>query len=376
MSTQLHLEQTLQRDIDRIRGKVLEMAGRAERALQDGLQALLTRNRQQAYTIILRDQFIDELEKEIDQLCLEFLVRQQPVAGHLRFVYATIKINAEVERIGDYAESIARQVLKISALEPPPSFESFVEIANLSIPMLRDAVRSFVDQDAGLARATMFVEEKVNALRDRINAELWYAEKTGQIKLEALAPLTMIARRYERVSDQAKNICEEVLFMCTGEYSKHTGADVFRILFLDDHNSCASQMAEALGNSLRRLRLFFSSAGLDSRPVDPRTVQFLAGKGLDMSGHTSKSVQEISNLDQYQVVVAFSSEVRQAFKPPKTKTVILDWPATDPSLAQGTDEQVQSAYEETFQYLRAQIRDLADAIVGNADVNPTREQPL
>ena len=94
MSTQPHLEKTLQQDIDRIRGKVMEMAGRAERALKDGLQALVEGNRQRAYAIILRDQYIDELEKEIDRLCLEFLVRQQPVAGHLRFAYATI-VNGE-----------------------------------------------------------------------------------------------------------------------------------------------------------------------------------------------------------------------------------------------------------------------------------------
>src|SRR2546425_10500922 len=99
------------------------MAGLAERSLRSSLQALVERNRQLAYAIILRDQYIDEMEKEIDRLCLEFLVRQQPVALHLRFAYATIKINLELERIGDYAESIARQVLKISALEPPPSFD-------------------------------------------------------------------------------------------------------------------------------------------------------------------------------------------------------------------------------------------------------------
>src|SRR4029077_18272724 len=110
------------------------MAGLVERTLKLSLQALVERNRQLAYSVILRDQYIDELEKEIDRLCLEFLVRQQPAGAPPRFAYATIKINLELERVGDYAESIARQVLKISSLQPPPSFDKFVAIANLSIP--------------------------------------------------------------------------------------------------------------------------------------------------------------------------------------------------------------------------------------------------
>ncbi|HTM46379.1 MAG TPA: PhoU domain-containing protein, partial [Polyangiaceae bacterium] len=112
-----HLEQTLQRDIDRIRGKIATMAALAERALKDAVQALGQRSRPLAYSIILRDQRIDELEKEVDRLCLEFIVRQQPVAGLLRFAYATIKVNSEVERVGDYAESMARQILTITSVE-------------------------------------------------------------------------------------------------------------------------------------------------------------------------------------------------------------------------------------------------------------------
>ena len=117
MSNEPHLEANLQRDIDVIRSKVRKMAELAESALNDGLRALFDSDGQLAYSVILRDQQIDEYEKEIDRLCLEFMVRQQPAAGPLRFVYATIKINQELERVGDYAESIARQGLLINSLK-------------------------------------------------------------------------------------------------------------------------------------------------------------------------------------------------------------------------------------------------------------------
>src|SRR5512137_1354555 len=115
------LEESLERDVDRIRHQIREMSSLAERALRDCVQTLRDGDRQTAYAVILRDQYIDEKEKEIDRLCLEFLVRQQPVAGALRFAYSAIKINLELERVGDYAESIARQFLKLSELpvEPP-----------------------------------------------------------------------------------------------------------------------------------------------------------------------------------------------------------------------------------------------------------------
>ena len=91
LNTHPHLEESLQRDIDRIRTKVAEMAGLTEQALKASVQALTERSRPFAYSVILRDQFIDELETELNQLCLEFLARHQPVAGHLRFVFAAIQ---------------------------------------------------------------------------------------------------------------------------------------------------------------------------------------------------------------------------------------------------------------------------------------------
>jgi phosphate transport system protein len=138
------------------------MAQLADRALRDSLSALVDTNLTLAYSVILRDQYIDELVKELDRLCLEFLVRQQPAAGHLRFAYATIKINLELERIGDYAESIARQVLKGSTLHDRLPLAAFTALAEVSIPMLQRSVQAFVEQDAKLARETMADEDKAD----------------------------------------------------------------------------------------------------------------------------------------------------------------------------------------------------------------------
>src|SRR6185295_8444996 len=290
-----HLEQSLQLDIDRIRNKVREMAGLCERALVDCMKALEEKNRVLAYSIILRDQRVDELEKEVDRLCLEFLVRQQPVAGPLRLAYATVRINLELERVGDYAEGIARQVLKLISMEADIPVDRFTEIANLSIPMPHDAVKAFVNQDADLARKTSETEELVDTLKSKLNADLMKLNRENKIPFEALNALMMIARHLERVSDQAKNICTEVLYMCTGEYNRHKGTEAARLIFVDRHNACRSQMAEAIANSLNLPQFVFASAGLEPSAVDPKTITFLKEKGLDVTKQTSKALDQIPN---------------------------------------------------------------------------------
>jgi phosphate transport system protein len=162
----------LQQDIDLIRAKLLEMAALDEQALTRALHAFLRRDRQLAYSVILRDQDVDALDAALDQLCLEFIVRHQPTAGHLRFVYSASKIVNLLERCGDYAESIARQVLLLSSLTYEAPVDRFHQIANLSIPMLHNAVHAFVDGNADLARTTMAIEPRVNQIRDGLNADL------------------------------------------------------------------------------------------------------------------------------------------------------------------------------------------------------------
>ena len=287
-----HIEESLRRDMDLIRAKVRAMAGLSERALQASLQALVQQNRTLAYGVILRDRNIDELETELNRLCLEFLVRHQPVASHLRFVFTAIQINKEVERIGDYAESVARQALVVSGLEPQPPYALFIELGELSVRMLREAVQGFLQADADLALRAMAMEEQANALRNSINAQLLELSRKNQLPAAALTPLMTVARRFERASDQAKNLCEEVLYMCTGEFAKHRGTDTFRVLFFDLNNACLSQMAEAIGNSMRPPRFEFSSAGVATQSLDARAVEFMAGKGIDISRQASKPLEQ------------------------------------------------------------------------------------
>ncbi|MBI5440019.1 MAG: phosphate signaling complex protein PhoU, partial [Deltaproteobacteria bacterium] len=347
-----------------LRAKVAEMCELAERALRDCVKALVEDNRQLAYGIILRDDFIDEKEKELDRLCLEFLVRQQPVAGMLRLAYSTIKINQELEQMGDYAENIARQSLKLGPLPPAVSKERYVELAELSITMVHDAVQAFLRQDAELARKTIEVEEAVDTLKSKLNTDMVELYREQKIPFESLRPLTTIARRLERVSDRARNICLEVLYVCTGEYAKHQGSEVFRILFVDEHDACRSQMAQAIASALNQPHFIFTSAGLEPSSLDPQTVSFLKEKGFDISRVAPRGLFQVPNLDHYQVIVGLAPEVQRALPRLPRRVIFLDWSRQDPSQSKGSPEEIRAAFQETYSFFEAHVRALVEAILG------------
>jgi phosphate transport system protein len=358
-----HLEESLQRDIERISNKFREMALLVDTALRGCLRAMAETNRQLAYSVILRDQRIDELEKEIDRLSLEFIVRQQPVGRHLRFAYAAIKINSQLERVGDYAESMARQILGLFSIEAKVPADLFVPIANLAVPMVHSAIEAFTTEDAPLARRTMESEAVVNQLRHQLSHELLHMRQDGKIPLEALTPLHNILNRFERVADQAKAISQDVLYLCTGEYVKHLGSDVYRVLFVDDQNSSASQIAESIGSSLNQPYFVFSSAGLERKSVDSETMAFLKKKGLDVVRQSSKSLEQIPYLDQYQIIVALSRDAQSAFPPPPTKVVCLDWSAVRPTPESGEADSTDAGLESMYRFLQDQITDLVEAVL-------------
>jgi phosphate transport system protein len=362
---QSYLNELLERDIVRIRKNVQEMSRLAEKALQDCVKALSENDRKLAYAVILRDYYIDEKEKEVDRLCLEFIVRQQPVALPLRFAYNTIRINLQIERVGDYAVSIARSLIKLKQSVPDPIKNDILDMARISIHMLQEATVSFLEQDTELAKKNIAVEDTVDDLRANCNQKLASLFLNQEIPFEDLDPLTTIVRRFERVSDQARNICLEVLHMCTGENPKHPGATAFRILFLGDHNSSRGLMAEVIASAMNQPRFIFTSAGLAPRPVAESTIKFMKTKGFDLSRVAPRALHAVPNLEHYDVVIVFSKEALKAFPPDARRMIILDWTMDDPSQLQGSNDVITAAYEETYQTIKSHLNDLIGAIIGS-----------
>jgi protein-tyrosine-phosphatase len=172
-----------------------------------------------------------------------------------------------------------------------------------------------------------------------------------------------MVRRFERVADQARNICTEVLYMCTGEYVKHPGSEVFRVLFVDVHDACLTKMAESIANSLGQPKFIFTSAGLDPLPMTPATTAFLEQKGHDPSYLVPKNLHQVPNLEHYHLIVALSAEVKKAFPRRPRKGIYLDWNVEDPNAIDGSPAQVNDAYERAYRTIKENINDFVQAIL-------------
>ncbi len=364
MTSTSHLDQRLQQDIDLIRDKVSEMADLVEQALKESSLAFLKSKGKLAYSVIYRDRHVDELEKEIDRLCLEFLVRQQPVASDLRFVFATIKINQDLERIGDYAESVAREAVALRSLESDEDLSDIKAISDIAIPMMVNAMKAFVTADVELARTTIRQDEKVNDHRNRIYDRIFESPREDRPSSASVRPLMTVARRFERVADQATNICEEVLYMCTGEVAKHSGDEVCHILFVDNGRSGFARLVDHLCRDLKTEDFDFGIACLEIEELDSEWSEQLQQAGVQMDG-APPTLEEVPNRDQYGVVVALGEAARPALPPSPTHVVGLCWNVPDPlatDLAEGAEP---VSYEDVRRYLFKHVRNLVQAITGD-----------
>jgi phosphate transport system protein len=353
-----HYEASLERQIDQLRQLVLEMAARAESSLNDCITALENADRQLAYAIILRDRYIDELDRRIDRECLEFLIRQQPAGKHLRFAAAILKVNLELERVGDYAKNIAKQVIKLSTLEEALPIDALLDLGRRAVPMLGKAVRAFVTEDVAACQGVIAEETRAEALRATIGEMLFDQRQAGRIPLEAFTAMNNVARRFERVADQAKNISQETLYMVTGDYVKHRDLMSLGVVFLDATNSRASQMAEAIGRALRNPNFQFMSAGAEPKPLEPELVNFMRQKGYDLVDAEPKRTSDIPDIDSAHVFVVLSPRARHIV-PTNPRAVTLEWIIEDPS-----------DHQRTFEFLKKQINDLVAALLGRSSESP------
>jgi len=364
-----HIEATLKKDLDLLKTKLAEMANRAEKAHWEALSALKNKDRQLAYAVIMRDQYIDELEIELDKQCQEFIIRHQPAGAHLRFVLSVVKIIKELERVGDYAESIARQVLVLSAIPTLPPLDKIEMLARIALPMLKSAIKCLLESDAKGASDTLKQELAADKLRREIDSELACMREKNQFVFEAFTPLLTIVRRLERVSDQARNICEETLYMATGEYVRHKGSDIFRFLLVDADGSCLAFMGETIGKSLNIPKFVFESACLVPNMTDKRTIDFLRSKGLPSEEQLIKTFDQVENKERLSVIIALSPECKNILPQHDSKIMGLEWLMENPL----KQSDINAALEKAFNFLKSHLIDLTGAIRGEIGANKTKE---
>jgi phosphate transport system protein len=197
------------------------MGGRVERAIRDAVQALEERNSDIALKIIAGDDVVDAEEIEVDEFCLRLLALRQPAARDLRFITTAIKINYDLERIGDMAVNISERVLELNKEPQLKPYITLPQMAQTVQQMLRDSLNAFVNEDPAAARAVVLQDEHVDHALSQIYHELvsYMAKDYGSVP--RATRLLFISKYLERIADHAVNIAELVVFMVEGKILRH-----------------------------------------------------------------------------------------------------------------------------------------------------------
>lgn len=353
-------EQRLQADLDSINAKTRQMGDLVQASVNNATKAFLAGNEPLANMTVLADNVINRKMREIDHDCHAFIARHLPSAGHLRLISSIIRLNIILERIGDYAVTISRESLQFKMLDD--SLVTQIElIANEAVQMLNQSLRSFYDRNADLAKITMNMSDHMEDTMDSIYKNL--SDAREQYSGKHLFALFATLSQLKRITDQSRNICEESVFVVTGE-SKETKK--FSILFLDENNTHLSIMAEAIGNRRFSHCGRFDSAGrVAPDSLDQLTVEFLHDHGLTVN-KTRPQKTEFSDLElaHFDVIVALQSDVKSYIAQIPFHTAFIDWDFED-FPTQGSDEEKSRWYEQSYRELTHQISELMELLCGD-----------
>ena len=209
------------RKLDDLKERLLVMAGMAEQAIQRAVEAYRVRDISLCDLVVRSEISINIFEREIDQMALDLLAMEQPMAIDLRFILAVIKINADLERVGDQAVSIADRVRDLQAFPVIDLPVDIPRMASLASAMVRRALQGFIEADAEMATSVLTMDDNVDKLNDAAFFALSNLIKEQPHHTPQALHALMIARNLERVGDHATNIAEDVIFWVRGADVRH-----------------------------------------------------------------------------------------------------------------------------------------------------------
>ena len=217
------METHFEMELDDLKQKLMMMASHAETAVNRAVEALVTRNHDLAIQVKDDDAVIDRFEVEVDELSIQ-LLSKAPLASDLRLVTVGMKVSQNLERVGDEAAKIAKRARDLSK-EPPLKLNlELPKMAALSLGMLKAALDAFVNHDSAAARAVIPRDKEVDALNKKINGELTLYMMGNRNSIPRCLNLIIASRSLERIADHAKNVAEEVVYLCDAQDIRHMGS--------------------------------------------------------------------------------------------------------------------------------------------------------
>lgn len=210
-----------QKELDKIKKRILSLGSLVEERVRMATKAIEENNADIAEEVIRLDYEIDENEVEVEEECLKILALHQPVAIDLRFLIAVIKINNDLERIGDQAVNIAQRVVSIAKHQKIAFHFDYSEMAEKAASMLKMSLDTLVNLDVDLAFKVVMKDDEVDSIQSEAYDQIKVAIRENPDHVTYLINLMLISRHLERIADHATNISEEVIYLIEGEIIRH-----------------------------------------------------------------------------------------------------------------------------------------------------------
>lgn len=339
----------MEADLQLIQERVAWVSDAVFDAVRVSVAALAAGDTDVLHDTVLGDLPINREVRSIDSRCHAFVARHLPAAGPLRFISSVLRMNIALERIGDYAVTICRIGARMTALPEPEFLIELQELTDLSTGMLLKATEAFMTRDEELARETRRIASQVDLLHDRIFSRLTSVLPAGSFR-DRVSELTIL-HQIERVSDQAKNICDEALFVTTG---RPKAPKVYRVLFLDEDNTLWSQLAAALAAKAFPDSGRYVCAGVrSSESLSKALLDLSETLSLDLSLARPRKLEPLRPYPaEYHVVVAIGELSSLPSLP--FQTALQRWELPDGDTP-----------EASARMLAGQVRELMELLRGN-----------
>ncbi len=214
------------RDLRSLQDELLALGGMVEKAIAKSLDALKNRDRDLAEEVIEEDDIIDEMRFSLEEKCIDLIAMQQPLAGDLRILVTVLHVAVELERMGDYAEGIAKISLLMGDEPPLKPLIDIPRMADRAMDMLRRSLDAFVDRDTEASHQICDDDDEVDALYEQVYRELLTYMLSDPGAIRRATYLLWVAHDLERIADRTTNIAERVIFLVTGKLTK-TGASTY-----------------------------------------------------------------------------------------------------------------------------------------------------
>ena len=214
-----------QEELEVLKSRLLEMGGLAEERVRRSVQALADRDLREIDRLLAGDEPINELHIEIDNRCFRLLALHQPMAADLRAIVAAVKINTDLERVGDLAVNIAEAAKRYAMHAPVKKLIDIPRMAAIAQSMLRDALDAYVRRDIALAQHVLNEDDQLDTLKTQVFRELLTFMLQDPSTIEPSLDLILISRHLERIGDHATNVAEDVIFMVSARDVRHHAAE-------------------------------------------------------------------------------------------------------------------------------------------------------